>query len=377
MSRQGFGGQALGILATIVLIAACGAGGGTERELPAGPTTTAPPSDNVLYVSYAQSNMVAAFRLGTDGFLPSTPFSTMTVEAPREMIMVNGILYIGSGDRVSSVQVQADGGLPEQPTAETGRVPDGDISDLVVVGDVLFATYLDAEVLLGFELDSLGHVPIGFTTTSRGSAISNYLSMAAWDGFIYAHAPSQGRIDTYRIRDDGLLDEIPEPQLPRVDLFGAEVMRIRDGVIYAAETPRERINTYLIDADGFPMGLKDGEEPISHTRAEERYVDFILEDNLLFAAAFNKGRLDVYEIDPSDGSLPENLPISTTEFDTGLFPTSLLLLDGLIYVTQSGRDRVDAFTVGSNGELGGFPATSTIPIEPGFPNAIVHAVFPP
>jgi len=358
----------------MLLLASCGAGSGTERELPAGPSTSAPPSDDVLFVSYAQSNLVAAFRLGTDGFLPAKPFSTMSVFQPRTMIRNGNFLYIGTSDRVVSASIGPDGSLPAQGTADTGIVEDGDVSALLVVGDVLYAAYTEAERIVSYRLES-GQVPFGIFTAS-GESFSDYITMDVADGYIYAHAPSLGRIDTFMIGPDGGLGDFADPQLPEVDLFGCEILKVRDGVIYAGESVRERINTYTIDSVGFPEGLDDGADPISHTKREERYVDILLDDDLLYGAAFNKGRIDTYRINP-DGTLPEEGPIGKTEFDTGLFPAALVKLNGFLYVAQAGRDRIDGYLIQGDGTPSPFPATSTDTIEPGFPNAMAHGIYPP
>lgn len=362
-------------IAAALLITACGAGSGTERELPAGPSTSAAPSDDVLFVAYSQSNMVAAFRLGVDGFLPATPFSMMSVDQPRTMIRSGDFLYVGTTDRVVSARIAPDGSLPPQPDAETGRVGNGDISELLAIGDVVYAAYSEAERIVAYKLES-GQVPTGFLTSS-GESFSDFVTMDTADGYIYAHSPSLARIDAFRIMPDGGLDEFPEPQLPEIDIFGCEVLRIYNGVIYAGESLRERINTYTINSVGLAEGLNDGEDPISHTEREERYVDIAFEGNFLYAAAFNKGRIDTYVINPVDGTLPEQGPIGSTENDTGIFPASLLVLDGFLYVAQAGRDRIDGYTLGADGTPSAFPVTSADPIVPGFPNTIVHGIYPP
>jgi hypothetical protein len=367
--------RTLTALAAALLMVSCGAGSGTERELPAGPSTNAAPSDNVLFASYAQGNMVAAFRLGTDGFLPAKPFSTMSVDQPRTMIRSGDFLYVGTPDRVVSARIAADGSLPPQPDAQTGFVGNGDISELLAIGDVVYAAYSEAERLVSYKLEA-GQVPNGFLTSS-GESFSDYSTLDTFDGYIYAYPPSLARIDTYRIHADGGLDEFPELQLPEIDLFGCEVLRIHNGIIYAGESLRERINTYTIDSVGFPEGLNEGEDPISHTEREERYLDITFAGNFLYAAAFNKGRIDTYVIDPVDGTLPEQGPIGRTEFDTGSYPTSLLLLNGFLYVAQAGRDRLDGYVLGADGTPSAYPVTSADPIVPGFPNTIVHGIYPP
>lgn len=366
--------RGFGVVAALVLIAACGTGSGTERELPSGPPTTANPSDNVLFVSYAQSNMIAAFRLGTDGFLPAEPFSTMSVNQPRTMTRDGDILYVGTSDRVVSATIGPDGSLPPQPTSETGVVEDGEVAAMLVIDDVLYAAYTEAEFIISYRLES-GQVPFGIFTIS-GESFSDYITMDTEDGFIYAHAPSLGRIDTFTIGPDGGLGDFADPQLPEVDLFGCEVLKVRDSIIFAGESVRERVNTYTIDSVGYPEGLDEGEDPISHTKREERYVDILLDGDLLYGAAFNKGRIDTYVIN-SDQTLPEEGPFGKTESDTGLFPTSLLLLDGFLYVAQAGRDRIDGYTIQIDGTPSAFPVTSTDPIKPGFPNKIIHGVYPP
>jgi hypothetical protein len=361
------------VVCFLAYTAACGAGGGTERELPPGPPTSAPPGDAVLYVSYAQANMIAAYRLGRDGFLAATPFSSMTIDGPRTIELVGNILYVGTSDRVVSATLSANGSLPALPTAETGRVEDGDVSDLLVIGDILYAAYTEAERLVTYRLEE-GQVPSGIATAS-GETASDYLVLAESDGFIYTHAPRLGRIDTYRILDDGTLADFPEPQLPEVDLFGCEVMLVRNGTIYAGESSRERVNTYNITSVGLPEGLKEGEDPISHIRRTERYADIVLDGDLMYGAAFNAGRVDTFAINP-DGTFPEDGPLSRTAPDTSLYPTSLFLYDGILYVAQAGRDRIDGYIIDGSGFPSKFPSTSADPVFDSYPNDIVVGEVP-
>ena len=53
------------------------------------------------------------------------------------------------------------------------------------------------------------------------------------------------------------------------------------------------------------------------------------------------------------------------------------LRDGILYVTQSGRDRVDAYILGVDGVPSSFPSSSTDAISGSYPNAITFGVYPP
>ena len=134
----------------------------------------------------------------------------MAVPSPRTMLVDGGFIYVGTRNRVVSATINPDGSLPPLPTAETARVEDGDVSDMLVIGDVLYAAYTEVERLVTYRLE-FGQVATGISSSS-GESFSNYLTMDEDNGFIYVHAPGLGRIDTFMIRPDGFLEEFAEPQ---------------------------------------------------------------------------------------------------------------------------------------------------------------------
>ena len=98
-------------------LSACGTGGGTSSDLPAGPPTEAPPGNLVLYAAMAHGDRIEAFRLGTDGLLPSEAFSSIPADNPRRLAVADGVLYASLSDRIISMKLGSDGSLPDAPTS--------------------------------------------------------------------------------------------------------------------------------------------------------------------------------------------------------------------------------------------------------------------
>lgn len=355
----------------------CGAGSGTERLLSPGPQTSSPPSDKVLYVALAHSNRVVALRLGTDGLLPAQPFSEITLQRPRSVLVANGILYVALNDEVVSVRLASDGSIPGSVTSRSGPNLGSKPTEMIVRGDVLYVATEGADALIAYRLQSR-QVTDEVLSSGRLSS-SNYRTLALDDqhDIIYAGTRANAQIDAYLINIDGSTPSDPILQLITTDIFGAEDLFINDGILYAVESDRARINAYTLRATGLLS-----EEPDSNTDDIERYADILVDNGRIYASAFNRGRIDSYILNP-DGSLPTGDPASSTEEDTGSFPTEMIVDSGVLYVAQAGLDRVDAFILGADGTPAQFPSSSTLALlgdadaVSSFPNALSLATFPP
>jgi len=357
-------------MALAILVAACGAGDGTKRELPAGPQTSAPPSDTVLYVSEGQGNQVVSYRVGTDGLLTAMPFSSISLPNPRRLLLQGNVLFVALDDRLVSIELADDGSLPSEPTVVTDPVFEGNPLDMVIVDDVLYAAFENVLSILAYRLER-GQLS-AFPLTVSGTNFSEYRAIASANGFVYATSPRSGTIDTYVIGVGGGLPESPDSELPDKDIDFPEDMLINDGILYLIDAFDRRIKVFPIQSNGFLPN-----EPTSETKRVESYVRALIDGNRLYASAYNEGRIDLYQLDSVDGNLADDRPVAFTENDTGAFPIGLALVNGVMYVTQAGRGRIDGYVVNPNGTLPPFPSTSTLAVKGSFPNDVVSGSFPP
>ena len=351
-------------------LVACGAGDGTKRELPPGEQTSAPPGDTVLYVSEGQGNRVVSYRVGTDGLLNGAPFSSIDLQNPRKLLLNGNVLFVALEDRIVSIVLGSDGSLPTQPTSVTDPVFEGNPLDMVLVDDVLYAAFENVLSILAYRLDR-GQLA-AFPLTISGTNFSEYRAIASANGFVYATSPRSGTIDTYVIGPAGALPETPDSELPDKDIDFPEDLLINDGILYLIDAFDRRIKVFPIQSNGLLPN-----EPTTETKRVESYVRALIDDTLLYASAYNEGRIDLYRLDPVDGNLVDDKPLAFTENDTGAFPIGLVLVNGVMYVTQAGRGRIDGYLVNSDGTLPPFPSTSTIALDGSFPNDIVSGSFPP
>jgi len=355
--------------AALAIVAGCGAGDGTKRELPAGPPTSAGPGPLVLYASLGQANQVVAYRLGADGLLPADPFSAIDLENPRRMLLNGNILYVLLPDRVVSIAINNDGSLPSIPTSVTAVIEEGNPLDLALFGDVLYVAYEDLEQLIAYRL-VLGHVPAGALSAS-GTGNSDYQAVAANQRFVFAATPRERSVHTYLKIGQGALPVDPQSEVARIDF--PDDMLIHNGVLYAADGIDRRILGWFIPDTGILP-----EDPDFETLRVESYVEMVINDDLglLYASGFNRGRLDTFRINPIDGSFLDDKPVTSTAQDVASFPNGMDLAGGILYVALAGRDRIDAYIVASNGALPRFPSSSTNVIPDAFPNDAKVGLFP-
>ena len=190
--------------------------------------------------------------------------------------------------------------------------------------------------------------------------------------FIYGGTSGSSRIDTYLINLDGTLDDEPIPQNPQTVVGLPQDLLIVDDNLYVVDGNRQRVKQYEI----LNTGLLP-KDPLTETKSVEFYARIIEKDAILYASAFNKGRIELFGLDPSTGEFLSNRPFFNTFQDVDMFPNGIIIENGILYVTQSGRDRVDAYILGTDGVPSSFPSSSTVAITGSFPNDIVMGVFPP
>jgi len=341
-------------------LSSCGTDGGTSSFLPPGPATTAPPGDLVLYVAQAVGNRIDAFRLGSDGLLPAQPFDTISLHNPRRLAVVNGTLYATLEDRIVSMRLGADGSLPSTPTSstlprDTNDGIDYDPVDLEVRDDILYVASSGLDVVQSFELEANGDLPLVASGTGQSQYAADFLSIALYGQYLYSGARDTQFIDVFLLRQDGNVPPLSEPQEPSNRVSLPDDMEIRDGIVYVTSASDRSVRAYRIEPNGFLPQKQD-----SRTATEEYYSDILLDGDTLYAAAYNAGRIDLYTIEP-DGMLPGEKPIFSTREDPASYPSHMIMNNGILYVTQVGLNRVDAFVLGANGLPTDFPSSSTDP----------------
>ena len=358
-------------LALFVVVGAnltsCGSSGGNDSFLPPGPPTDAPPGDLVVYAAMGRGNRIDAYRLGSDGLLPSLPFDTIFVENPRRLAVANGVLYATLFDRVIGMRLAADGSLPSVATSSTADRFDYDPVDLVVRDNILYVAAAELSLVQSFELDEDGDLPLVATGAGQSQYLGDFLSLA-FDGdtpYLYAGARDTEYIDVFLLEPDGNVPFAAEPQNPQDDISLPDDIEIRDHILYVTSASDRSIRAYRILPNGFLPGTYD-----SRTDSEEYYSDILLDGDTLYAAAYNAGRIDLYTMDP-DGMLPKLGPFYTTGGDPASYPSKMVMNDGILYVAQAGLNRVDAYVLGADGLPTAYPTSSTASIDDSLPLDIV------
>ncbi len=340
---------------------ACGSGG-TAPAVPAAPPTSAPPGDLVLYVAQSQANRVDAYRLGTDGLPQGRPFSSMAVTNPRRLVFDDGVLFVAGSDQVVSAVVDDEGGLPDTPTSSSFVLAGVNNLEMVVAFDHLYVASAGTNSINAYSIDDQGRLSDTPSSTASGLLVSDYVTIALDGRFLYAGTRDRAQIDTFLIGIDGELPSEPENQEPETFVILPDDIFIRDGILYVASGNDANIRAYIIRENGLL-----GEEEDAETQPEDFYADLIVDDDFIYAAAFNAGHIAVYALDPLSGLPPREPPVFTTRIDTEAFPLGMTLNGGILYVSQGGHGRVDAYALRPSGLPPEFPTGSTTPIRDSFP----------
>ncbi|MFQ5478418.1 MAG: hypothetical protein ACE5E4_07365 [Candidatus Binatia bacterium] len=359
-------------LAGLIGCFGCGAGSGTEKALPPGPSSTDPPGDSVLYVASARGDSVDAYRLDANGLLPATPFSSIELLNPRRLTVSGKVLYVALDDRLVALELAADGSLPATATASTQPVVLADYREMKVDNGMLYVAVPGRNSVTAFDLDDNGQLP-PLESSSSSSFATDYRSIELFNGFLYAVSISQARIDTFLLDVNGDIPDDFEPQVPSTLVSIADDMVIRNGVLYVTDRSSPGISAYEIKVNGLLPA-----DPDSRTRDTEAYVHLLINATAtrIYATGFNIGRVDAFDLDPVTGSLLSETPDASTFSDTASFPSRMVLASGVLYVAQAGLDRVDAYVLGADGYPPPFPSSSTEAIAGSFPTDLAHYTPP-
>jgi 6-phosphogluconolactonase (cycloisomerase 2 family) len=336
-------------------LAACGGSGGISADLPPGPPTKAPPGNLVLYVAESQGNRINAYRLGTDGLLPSKPFDTIAVNNPRRLALGDGVLYATLDTRIVSMTLGPNGELPTVPTSLTVGADNLDPMDIKYRDGIIYVASRGLERVQSYVLASDGALPAVATGAGTGQYPADYGSLALDGDYIYSGSRQTQFIDMFILKNDGNVPLDAEKQDPQDSIALPDDIEIRDGFLYVTSASDKSIRAYRLMNNGFLPGDYN-----SRTKTEEYFSDMVLSGNILYTSAYDKGQIDLFTINPG-GSLPEEPPFAQTQDDPQSFPSQMLLNDGILYVAQAGWNRVDAYVLNAQGVPPAYPSSSTRP----------------
>jgi len=357
------------VAAAAASMTSCGSDGGISADLPPGPSTTAPPGDIVLYAAMADGDRIDAFRLGTDGLLPSEPFDTIFVPEPRRLTIADGVLFATLADSIVSMELGPEGELPSRPSSRSLIDEDYNPVDLEVQDNILYVAAAGLGRVQSFELDDDGDIPLLPTGSGAGDIPTDYTSLAINGRLLYSGSRDLQAIDIFLLKEDGNVFAIAEQQDPVDRIALPDDLEIRDGILYVTSASDRSVRAYRIQLNGLLPTDED-----SRTKSEEYYSDIMLDGHTLYAAAYNAGRIDLYTID-DNGMLPEEPPFRRTQDDPASYPAHLLMNDGILYVAQAGLDRVDAYVLDSSGLPPVYPSSSTNPAPSGRSYPLNLALF--
>lgn len=346
-------------------LAACGVGGGTEVGLPPGPETAGPPGNVVLYAAMSRTDRVEAYRLGTDGLLPREPFDFLRLgDNPRRLTVNDGILYVALAEEIVSIRLGADGSLPAAPTGRSPFIEFYDPHEMIVANGMLYVASAGFRRIDAYILDEDGDIPADIDSAVTASADADYRAIVLNGEFLYAASPDRARIDTIRLEQDGSLPLEVEVQEPDPIIGRPDDLVVKNGVLYVTSGD-ERIEAYIIRADGL---LNEDED--SQTGTGALYSELIIEGDTIYGGATFRGRIDVFDMDPTTGMFDDNEARFSTFEDPTSKPTAFRIDGGVLYVAQAGANRIDAYLLDGDGTPTLFPSGSTRAVPGSFPTDI-------
>jgi 6-phosphogluconolactonase (cycloisomerase 2 family) len=251
--------------------------------------------------------------------------------------------------------------MPNAPTGQSASRSDYDPVDLIARDGILYVAASGLGVVQSFELDAEGDIPFSPKVNAEGENSTDFQSLALYGDYLYSGARDTQEIELFLLEQDGHLPPVSEAQEPDDNIALPDDIEIRDNILYVTSASDRCIRAYRIQSNGFIAGEED-----SRTRGEEYYSNFFLEGDILYGAAYNAGRIDMYHVDP-DGMLPEEKPFYKTQDDPSSFPARMVHFNGILYVTASGLNRIDAYALGTDGRPPQFPTSSTRSIEDSLP----------
>jgi 6-phosphogluconolactonase (cycloisomerase 2 family) len=279
----------------------------------------------------------------------------MFAENPRRLAVADGVLYATLEDSVVSMRLGADGSMPAKPTGSSLTISGYNPVDVKVRNGILYVAASGIGVVESFQLEDDGDIPSEPTGSGIGEFPSDFSILEFNGDFLYTGSRNTEYIDVFILEQDGHVPDEAEQQEPRDSVALPDAIEIRDDVLYVTSARDRSIRAYRLLENGFVPPEED-----SRTEHEEYYSDILLAGDFFYASAYNAGRIDLYEL-KDDGMIREEPPFFKTKDDPASYPSAMLEKDGILYVTQAGLDRVDAYVLDPSGTPPKYPTSSTEP----------------
>jgi hypothetical protein len=358
---------------------------GTDGLLPGDPLTSASvvnprrlvrhPELPILYV--ATSSQVLAFDISGGGLTslcgaggglaPPCATAARPGSNPIDMKFLRNdagqyLLYVveqGGGQnldtttRLSCFPLDADGGLPSQPSSQAQTLDAIAYEGVEITQEFAYIGDVGHSDIVRFALQPDGNLPeVPPTPTPLVPTPTPMPTPTV--------SPTQTPFPTpaptaYRANGPGKM----------VQAFGQAAPDQVQTVLYIIQQTRKRISANVIDGDG---NLPDPPSSESNTRGiyNSIVIDSTSSPTRVYGAAFQNGQVDSFAIQ-SDGNIVDNT-LSTTFANTSSYPTGLALLNftpaggtpmRVLFVSLGGFNRVDGYMLNADGTLNDRPYTST------------------
>jgi 6-phosphogluconolactonase (cycloisomerase 2 family) len=174
----------------------------------------------VLYVTEANMNKIAAYRVCPNGKIKKSPFHRVTVpENPRRLLAAcpaTGadpcVLYVATRTHIVSFRIEDTGHLSEMEKAQELKLAKFQYLAIHPTGRHLYAAATGLDRIVGYELnDADGSFrrqadgSIDISSCVRGAFSTRYQGLAATETELYASARLPGRLDIFSLADTGAI----------------------------------------------------------------------------------------------------------------------------------------------------------------------------
>ena len=278
--------------------------GRTPEETKSGPRDTAvSPNKNMLYVPDRSRNRIVGHPLDAEG-RPASDFTTCIQGATAQgyqALVVNGDkLYVssnGGNGRIQVFGINPDGSLygttgsplvtdcrgattegprPEATPALSERKQIHDIKTFVVSGTLLYAEDRGRRRIKAFRLQPDGNFPPPTIENpnkpnkktwppaeSKTNKVAQYQMITLYKKALIGTQFFHGRIDSYKLQDDGNISPKKTKKRSNADLRFTPVRLVADqDVVYVAAGEFDRVLAYRLDPDS---GIIRDTDPFSET----------------------------------------------------------------------------------------------------------------
>lgn len=166
-----------------------------------------------LFTAAAGSDLIAGFRVNSDGSLAPIPGSPFLTSAPIEAVTsLHGTLIVATGNTINAYQIDKETGSTQQ----TDSVQTSPISLLTVDASSQSAYVVTRDGMLAFDVSGgkLQELPIAVSNLHSHAAQSSQMAgLDATGRFMYVVDPVKAELQGFRV-DHGKLTALSPPSYP-------------------------------------------------------------------------------------------------------------------------------------------------------------------